>query len=247
MTQYDTESPLPIGGITTDCGICGGSLDDSLEDHFVGLNAILCKRCSTNIHTYSPIVEPLILDGRTLLLCQFSALPQSPYYGSSARPTFLSDSGTRIQRAERMQNLIDHLTTEEQALVWYRAANEIPAEYASVEPDLDWNRVFKRHCGIEDVDSDSTYEIVQSFLPRPYFITGEQIYANFSGETTARETIAQLSSDVEKSDSTLGSYQAGSARKPNKNPHSSKDSDSEHGSEQDSLSESTEQRGITSF
>jgi hypothetical protein len=173
------EIKLPVGGITETCGLCGSNLESIHKVDLVGLNGILCDRCTSTINHYTPMWGVIELPGNAKIeLWQYAGHPESPYFQQTAPVLFVDSSGIEQSNPQEVRAYYDGIAEEVKEIIWYFAAGITPPDFSSINiplnPVMDVVKVHK------EAEDDNPYSKLSSYLPRPYLVDGGNIAADFS-------------------------------------------------------------------
>ena len=212
MTTNASDDVLALEGHADVCAICSAPIDE-YGLGMAGLNAVLCEHCVANLGLYTPGWWCIVREGNDHLnVWQYGCYPESPYWQSGTSPTFLDhptlDATDPALVREFYAGLEDNITAILEQLV----SDSLPDAFEGVSGDfVPTGAIMDVHVGRRDPDEDNPYVNAQSYLPRPYLVTGGSVYADFSNATVDATTIKRILSggDAEmESQSALSTFDA---------------------------------------
>ena len=208
----DSSDVLPLEGHADVCAICTAPIEECGLG-MVGLNAVLCEHCVANLGLYTPGWWCLVREGTNYLnVWQYGCYPESPYWQSETSPTFLGHPTLDEIDSALVCEFYAGLEDDIQTILDQLVVDSVPNSFEGVTGDfIPTSAIMDIHVGRRDPDEGNPYVTVQSYLPRPYLVSGGGVYADFSDATVDAATIERILSGGEaetESQSALPTFDA---------------------------------------
>lgn len=201
---------LPVGGITSYCGICGCEISTDPESIKIGLNGVLCQHCSLNLNLFTPRWASITTVSGTFDLWSYPCYPESPYWDASTNVVFVEGFSNGLTDAHRLHNWINSRSEETLELIYYISSDQIPPGYEIITSEELHTDIYD-YRSYGETEEDNRFEEARRFLPRPFVVDSGRIIAQFQEDGNVRKqdiesVVTSGASSSNLGQSSIGSY-----------------------------------------